>query len=48
MRTSRGEYYCFEVNPSPAYSYFEEETSQPISRAVVDYLAGNEDSQCHK
>jgi hypothetical protein len=46
MRTSRGEYYCFEVNPSPAYSYFEQETGQPISRAVVDYLAGNEDSQC--
>lgn len=43
MRTSSGEYYCFEVNPSPAYSYFEQETGQPISRAVVDYLTGNED-----
>ena len=30
MRTSRGEYYCFEVNPSPAYSYFEHEAGQPI------------------
>lgn len=39
MRTSCGEYYCFEVNPSPAYSYFEQESGQPISRAVVDYLS---------
>ncbi len=39
MRTPCGEYYCFEVNPSPAYSYFEQEAGQPISRAVVDYLS---------
>jgi glutathione synthase/RimK-type ligase-like ATP-grasp enzyme len=43
MRTSSGDYYCFEVNPSPAYSYFEQEAGQPISRAVVAYLAGRQD-----
>lgn len=39
MRTPDDEYYCFEVNPSPAYSYFEQEAGQPIARAVVDYLS---------
>ena len=33
--------YCFEVNPSPAFSYYESQTEQPISRAVADYLSGN-------
>lgn len=37
--TPAGEWYCFEVNPSPAYSYYEETTGQPVSRAVVAYLA---------
>lgn len=37
--TPGGEWYCFEVNPSPAYSYYEENTGQPISRAVVAHLA---------
>jgi len=32
--------YCFEVNPSPAFSYYESQTGQPISRAVADYLSG--------
>lgn len=32
--------FCFEVNPSPAYSYYENNTGQPISRAVARYLAG--------
>jgi glutathione synthase/RimK-type ligase-like ATP-grasp enzyme len=34
--------YCFEVNPSPAFSYYESQTGQPISRAVADYLSGNQ------
>ena len=33
--------YCFEVNPSPAFSYYESQTGQPISCAVADYLSGN-------
>lgn len=39
-RTPDGEYVCFEVNPSPAYSYYEENAGQPISSAIVEYLAG--------
>ena len=31
--------YCFEVNPSPAFSYYEANTGQPIARAVAEYLA---------
>ena len=33
--------YCFEVNPSPAFSYYESQTGQPISQAVADYLSGS-------
>jgi glutathione synthase/RimK-type ligase-like ATP-grasp enzyme len=32
--------FCFEVNPSPAFSYYESHTGQPIARAVARYLAG--------
>lgn len=38
--TPEGEAYCFEVNPSPGYSYYEANTGQPISLAVAEYLAG--------
>jgi len=38
MRTPDDEWYCFEVNPSPAYSYFERGGGQPISTALADYL----------
>jgi RimK-like ATP-grasp domain len=44
MRTPADQYYCFEVNPSPAYSYYEQETGQPIARAVVDFLAGENET----
>jgi glutathione synthase/RimK-type ligase-like ATP-grasp enzyme len=37
--TPDGEVYCFEVNPSPAYSYFEAHTGQPIAAAVARHLA---------
>lgn len=33
-----GEVYCFEVNPSPAYSYYQEQTGQDIAGAIVEYL----------
>jgi glutathione synthase/RimK-type ligase-like ATP-grasp enzyme len=32
--------YCFQVNPSPAFSYYEANTGQPIALAVAGYLAG--------
>lgn len=31
---------CFEVNPCPAFSYYEGQTGQPIAEAVARYLAG--------
>ena len=33
------EVYCFEVNPSPAYSYYEGNAGQPISAALARHLA---------
>jgi glutathione synthase/RimK-type ligase-like ATP-grasp enzyme len=38
--TPDDEVYCFEVNPSPAYAYYESQTGQPISKALARYLAG--------
>lgn len=37
-RTAHDDYFCFEVNPSPAYSYYQEQTGQAISEALVRYL----------
>jgi hypothetical protein len=37
-----GRIFCFEVNPSPGYTYFEANTGQPIARAIACYLAGME------
>jgi len=35
-----GEATCFEVNPSPAYAYYQSNTDQPIAMSVARYLAG--------
>jgi hypothetical protein len=37
--TPDDEVYCFEVNPSPAFSYYEGIAGQPISAAVARHLA---------
>jgi glutathione synthase/RimK-type ligase-like ATP-grasp enzyme len=37
-RTPSDEWYCFEVNPSPGFSFYEEATGQPISEAVARLL----------
>lgn len=37
-RGDDGNYYCFEVNPSPAFGWYENQTEQPISKAVVDMM----------
>lgn len=34
-----GRVTCFEVNPCPAFSYYESHTGQPIAAAVARYLA---------
>jgi glutathione synthase/RimK-type ligase-like ATP-grasp enzyme len=38
-RTPEGQWVCFEVNPSPCFTYYEKLTGQPIARAVADLLA---------
>lgn len=38
-RTPEGDWYCFEVNPSPAFTYYESETGQPIANAIARLLA---------
>jgi glutathione synthase/RimK-type ligase-like ATP-grasp enzyme len=35
-----GEYVCFEVNPMPAFSYFEAESGLPIAAALAGLLMG--------
>jgi len=40
LHDSEGRWWCFEVNPSPAYSCFEEPTGLPIAAALADWLAG--------
>jgi glutathione synthase/RimK-type ligase-like ATP-grasp enzyme len=37
--TPEGRVVCFEVNPSPGFSYYEANTGQPIAAAVAAYLA---------
>lgn len=41
-RTPQGEWYCFEVNPSPAFSYYEAATHQPIAEAIAALLMASE------
>ena len=39
-RSIDGGWVCFEVNPMPAYTYFESGSGLPISRAVVELISG--------
>jgi glutathione synthase/RimK-type ligase-like ATP-grasp enzyme len=36
--TPDGRWFCFEVNPSPAFSYYEARTAQPIAAAIARWL----------
>jgi glutathione synthase/RimK-type ligase-like ATP-grasp enzyme len=38
-RSPDGTWYCFEVNPSPAFAYYEAETGQPVTSGVAALLA---------
>ena len=38
FKTTKNEYYCFEVNPSPGYSYYQQSTDQGIATAIVKWL----------
>jgi ribosomal protein S6-L-glutamate ligase RimK-like protein len=37
-RTPAGKWYCFEVNPSPAFTYYELATGQPLAATVARVL----------
>ncbi len=37
--TPSGEWFCFEVNPSPAFTFYQDATNQPIAEAVAALLA---------
>lgn len=39
--TADSEYYCFEVNPSPAFSYFDVDRRRPIANAIASLLYGH-------
>jgi glutathione synthase/RimK-type ligase-like ATP-grasp enzyme len=36
--TPEGDYYCFEVNPSPGFTFYEVNSGQAISTALSDLL----------
>ncbi len=38
-QTPNGDWYCFEVNPSPGFSYYAEICKQPIAEAIAQLLA---------
>jgi glutathione synthase/RimK-type ligase-like ATP-grasp enzyme len=38
--TPEGDWYCFEVNPSPGFLYYERHSGQPISLALAELLRG--------
>jgi hypothetical protein len=38
LRLENGTWYCFEVNPSPAFMYYQQHTGQRIDEAVVQLL----------
>jgi glutathione synthase/RimK-type ligase-like ATP-grasp enzyme len=42
-RTPDGRYVCFEVNPSPAFSFYEQRAGVPIAEAIAWHLAGHAD-----
>jgi hypothetical protein len=37
-RTPEDRWYCFEVNPSPGFTYYQEETQHPIDHAIAQLL----------
>ena len=41
-RTNDGQWVCFEVNPSPGFTYYEDHTGQPIAAAVAELLTSHD------
>ena len=44
LRDADGRWWCFEVNPSPAYSCFSEPTGLPMAESLARWLGGCEPS----
>jgi glutathione synthase/RimK-type ligase-like ATP-grasp enzyme len=42
-RSCEGRYVCFEVNPSPAFSFYEQRAGVPVASCIARYLAGEAD-----
>ena len=40
--TPDGQWYCFEVNPSPGFTYFQQATKQPMDEAIAKLLGGHD------
>ena len=40
-RTPEGRHVCFEVNPSPAFSFYEQRAGLPIAASIAGYLAAD-------
>jgi hypothetical protein len=40
-RTPAGEWYCFEVNPSPGFDFFQRRTGLPIAAAIARLLVAD-------
>lgn len=38
-RAAEGEWYCFEINPSPAFTFYQHATGAPIDAAIARLLA---------
>ncbi|MBV8414112.1 MAG: hypothetical protein JO251_02735 [Verrucomicrobia bacterium] len=41
-RTPEGHWYCFEVNPSPGFTFYQEATGQKIAEAVASLLISHD------
>jgi ribosomal protein S6-L-glutamate ligase RimK-like protein len=41
-RTAADEWFCFEVNPSPGFTYYEATTGQPIARSIAALLTNSD------
>jgi glutathione synthase/RimK-type ligase-like ATP-grasp enzyme len=37
-RTGDGQFFCFEANPSPGFTFYEEATGQPIAQSIARML----------
>lgn len=37
-RTPEGDWYCFEINPSPGFTYYTDQTGQPVADAIAELL----------